>query len=82
MEFFRNTIQRPAATYRVLVTVLVVGFLCSAIGATSTPSRGGLYYVGATSWAVFIVTLAVTAVFTIVLLVTRSGRRTSPKEQP
>lgn len=82
MGVLRDVVRRPAATYRVLVTVLVVAYLVSAIGASDTPSDGALYYVGAGGWAVFLVTLVLTVTFSIALLITKLRRPEPVEEAP
>lgn len=54
--------------YQVLVPVLVGAGLLSSIGSDKTSGEGGTYYVGATGWFIFCLTLVITAVFSIVQL--------------
>lgn len=66
---------QPKRIYSVLIPFLVVAFLVSAVGGRKTPSDGGLYWVGATGWFAFCVSLLVTAGYSVFVLATRSRRR-------
>jgi hypothetical protein len=67
-------LRRPPRTYALLLPSLVAAFALSAVGKDSTPSDGGLYYVGATGWVAFSVLLLVTLVFSLVVGVRAIGR--------
>ncbi len=77
MSRLRKLVERPGTVYRVLVPSLVVWWFVSGIGGGDKTSRdGGLYYAGATGWALFLVTLLVIVMFSVVV-VARRLRRTS-----
>ena len=63
--------------YRVLVPLLVVFWFVGGIGSDKTSGEGGTYWIGATGWAGFLVTLLITVLFTITLLARRVLRRSA-----
>ncbi len=75
MEQMRRLLDRPQMAYRILVPLLVVCWFVGGIGADKTSSDGGTYWVGATGWAGFLLTLLITVLFSIVLLSWRVVRR-------
>jgi hypothetical protein len=75
MERARRLLGRPQIVYRVLVPLLVMFWFVGGIGKDKTSSEGGTYWVGAISWAGFLVTLLITVLFTITLIARRVLRR-------
>ena len=75
MEWTRRLLGRPQVIYRVLVPLLVVFWFAGGIGGGKTSSDGGTYWLGATGWAGFLLTLLITVLFTLTLLARRVLRR-------
>ena len=71
-------LEQPVKVYRVMVPLLVVAWFAAGVGGDDTPSSGGLgYRVGATFWAIFLLTLLFIILFTLALAVHRVLRRSA-----
>lgn len=77
MNRTRRLLDRLQLAYRVLVPLLVVFWFLGGIGAHKPSSEGGTYWIGATAWAGFLLTLLITVLFSIALLSWRVLRRTA-----
>ena len=77
MRLLRNLLQRPQTVYTTLVPVLVALWFLAGVGGDRTPSDGGLYVVGSTFWALFGVTVVLTAIYTVALIIHRLISRPS-----
>jgi hypothetical protein len=74
----RRLFEQPAKVYAVLVPLLVVTWFLAGVGGDDTPSDGGMgYRIGATFWAVFLLTLLFTIIYSVVLGIRRVTRRTN-----
>jgi hypothetical protein len=70
----KRIFDRPKATYVVLVVAIVGFFALSAVGNTGDKDTN-VTWIGNVGWALFMISVAVTIVFSVALLVRTLRRR-------
>jgi hypothetical protein len=76
----RRVFERPRVTYVVLVVAIVGFFALSAVGNNGTDAQNkasGVTWIGDIGWAMFMLSILVTVLYTVVLLVRTLRRRRS-----
>jgi hypothetical protein len=74
----RRLFERPKTTYVVLVVAIVGFFALSAVGNTGTDAQNkasGVTWIGNIGWAMFMLTVLLTIVYSLVLAIRAVRRR-------